>query len=137
MTANTPYCLVEEEHRMRWCPRLVSSCLFYTTTSTTFTTRSFVRSLALPVTVASILVNNPIGAFSLPDNNHSIRKYSTNPIFSTPQKIQPTMSDLKRGPGGRLEDAFASAKERGEAAFVTFVTAGYPSAEGKKSMDRK
>jgi len=39
------------------------------------------------------------------------------------------MSELKKGPGGRLEDAFASAKERGEAAFVAFVTAGYPSAE--------
>jgi tryptophan synthase len=37
---------------------------------------------------------------------------------------------MERGVGGRIEDAFASAKERGEAAFVTFVTAGYPTAKG-------
>ena len=33
--------------------------------------------------------------------------------------------------GGRIEDAFASAKASGEAAFITFVTAGYPTAKGK------
>lgn len=37
---------------------------------------------------------------------------------------------MERGIGGRIEDAFGAAKERGEAAFVTFVTAGYPSAKG-------
>jgi tryptophan synthase len=37
---------------------------------------------------------------------------------------------MERGIGGRIEDAFESAKQRGEAAFVTFVTAGYPSAKG-------
>lgn len=41
------------------------------------------------------------------------------------------MTEMKRGPGGRLEDAFAAAKERGEAAFVGFITAGFPAAEGK------
>jgi|UPI0005819DAB tryptophan synthase len=35
---------------------------------------------------------------------------------------------MERGVGGRIEDAFAAAKEQGEAAFVTFVTAGYPTA---------
>jgi len=45
---------------------------------------------------------------------------------------EPTsVADMQRGIGGRLEDAFESAKERGEAALVTFVTAGYPRAEGK------
>lgn len=38
---------------------------------------------------------------------------------------------MERGVGGRIEDAFAAAKERGEAAFITFVTAGYPSAKGR------
>jgi tryptophan synthase alpha subunit len=33
---------------------------------------------------------------------------------------------------GRIEAAFAAAKERGEAAFVSFVTAGYPTAQGNK-----
>ncbi len=31
----------------------------------------------------------------------------------------------------RLKQAFASAKDRNEAAFVAFVTAGYPEKKGK------
>jgi hypothetical protein len=42
----------------------------------------------------------------------------------------PSVSDMQRGVGGRIEDAFAAAKEKGEAAFVTFVTAGFPASEG-------
>lgn len=38
---------------------------------------------------------------------------------------------MARGLNGRIEEAFASAKERGEAAFVTFVTAGFPSKDGE------
>lgn len=38
---------------------------------------------------------------------------------------------MPRGMGGRIEEAFATAKEKGEAAFVTFVTAGYPTKDGK------
>ena len=44
----------------------------------------------------------------------------------------PSVADMERGVGGRIEEAFAAAKEKGEAAFVTFVTAGYPTAAGKK-----
>lgn len=44
----------------------------------------------------------------------------------------PPVSEMERGVGGRIEEAFAAAKEKGEAAFVTFVTAGYPTADGKK-----
>jgi tryptophan synthase len=40
---------------------------------------------------------------------------------------------MQRGIGGRIENAFEAAKERGEAAFVTFVTAGYPRAQGKQN----
>jgi hypothetical protein len=40
------------------------------------------------------------------------------------------VAKMERGVGGRIEEAFAQSKERGEAAFVTFVTAGYPSAAG-------
>jgi hypothetical protein len=43
----------------------------------------------------------------------------------------PDVADMQRGIGGRIEDAFESAKERGEAAFVTFVTAGYPRSQGE------
>lgn len=45
----------------------------------------------------------------------------------------PPVSEMERGVGGRIEDAFAAAKEKGEAAFVTFVTAGYPRAQGEFS----
>ena len=40
------------------------------------------------------------------------------------------VGDMERGMGGRLESAFESAKEKREAAFVAFMTAGYPKAEG-------
>jgi hypothetical protein len=39
-------------------------------------------------------------------------------------------ADMEKGVGGRIEDAFQAAKEKGEAAFVTFITAGYPTAKG-------
>ena len=38
---------------------------------------------------------------------------------------------MERGHNGRIEEAFAQAKERGEAAFVTFVTAGFPEKNGE------
>jgi hypothetical protein len=44
-----------------------------------------------------------------------------------------SVADLPRGMGGRIEEAFAASKERGEAAFITFVTAGYPAARGTLS----
>ena len=43
-----------------------------------------------------------------------------------------SVESMQRGHGGRIEDAFAKCKEKGEAAFVTFVTAGFPTKEGKK-----
>jgi hypothetical protein len=39
--------------------------------------------------------------------------------------------DMERGVGGRIEAAFEAAKEKGKAAFVTFITAGYPTSQGK------
>ncbi|KAL3938823.1 MAG: hypothetical protein SGBAC_006347 [Bacillariaceae sp.] len=36
------------------------------------------------------------------------------------------VSDMERGMGGRIEAAFEAAKAKGEAAFITFITAGYP-----------
>ena len=50
-----------------------------------------------------------------------LRVASTEPI---------SVADMERGMGGRLESAFETAKEKGEAAFVAFITAGYPKAEG-------
>jgi hypothetical protein len=42
---------------------------------------------------------------------------------------------MERGVGGRIEAAFEASKERGEAAFVTFITAGYPTADGTYLQD--
>eukprot|EP00980_Cylindrotheca_fusiformis_P004662 scaffold991_cov128-Cylindrotheca_fusiformis.AAC.34 len=39
------------------------------------------------------------------------------------------VTDMERGVGGRIEAAFESAKARGEAAFITFITAGYPNSQ--------
>ncbi len=41
------------------------------------------------------------------------------------------VQSMQRGHNGRIEEAFAQAKERGEAAFVTFCTAGFPVKEGE------
>lgn len=43
------------------------------------------------------------------------------------------IAHLQRGSGGRLEDAFLVAKAEKKAAFVAFVTAGFPTAQGKYS----
>ena len=40
------------------------------------------------------------------------------------------VANMERGFGGRIETAFETAKIKGEAAFVSFITAGYPTAEG-------
>lgn len=37
---------------------------------------------------------------------------------------------MERGVGGRIEAAFEASKEKGEAAFISFITAGYPTAQG-------
>jgi hypothetical protein len=51
-------------------------------------------------------------------------------ILFIPRRI----ATMERGIGGRIEDAFAAAKAAGEAAFITFVTAGYPTAKGKSKF---
>lgn len=44
--------------------------------------------------------------------------------------MSPDVAAMRRGMSGRIEESFAAAKEAGRAAFVTFVTAGYPRSEG-------
>lgn len=55
---------------------------------------------------------------------------SSSGLFMVASVESPSVADMQRGMGGRIEEAFKAAKERGEAAFVTFVTAGYPTAQG-------
>jgi hypothetical protein len=82
-------------------------------------------------------------AFTFPVvTQHSLTSVSSGGISAHQGSLFPTalrvassetisVADMKRGIGGRLEDAFEAAKQRGEAAFVTFVTAGYPSSQGE------
>jgi hypothetical protein len=55
------------------------------------------------------------------------RRLSQLNVASTPTIA---VADMERGVGGRIEAAFEAAKEKGEAAFVSFITAGYPTAQG-------
>jgi len=68
---------------------------------------------------------------------HSTAAKTTTPTTTTTLNVAsveiPPVSEMERGVGGRIEEAFAAAKEKGEAAFVTFVTAGYPTKEGKQA----
>jgi len=45
-----------------------------------------------------------------------------------------SVESMKRGHGGRIEEAFAKCKERQEAAFVPFLTAGFPTKEDTPAM---
>lgn len=69
-------------------------------------------------------------AFSSPAVRLGVNKATQLYVASTEPV---SVADMQRGIGGRIENAFEAAKERGEAAFVTFVTAGYPRAEGKQN----
>jgi len=44
------------------------------------------------------------------------------------------VADMERGVGGRIEEAFEAAKAKGEAAFVSFITAGYPTAQDTPAL---
>jgi hypothetical protein len=63
--------------------------------------------------------------------SHSAQRTTSSALNMVASPIERTATaGMERGVGGRIEEAFAQAKERGEAAFVTFVTAGYPTAQG-------
>lgn len=93
----------------------------------------------IAITVKSTITSSsrihlaPLPAASLLATNTSINstKYST---LNTTQFAKMS-SSMARGYNGRIEAAFAAAKDRGEAAFVTFVTAGFPTKEGELRVD--
>jgi len=88
---------------------------------------------------STLALSSPLFSDPLPPPK-SFSRPSTKSALTTTKRAQLTtpVSDqnnnnnknMERGVGGRIEDAFQAAKDRGEAAFVTFVTAGYPSAKG-------
>ena len=74
----------------------------------------------------SIQSTTAFSAASIPNHQRI-----TKSVLNVANVEAPPVSSMERGVGGRIEEAFAAAKEKGEAAFVTFVTAGYPTADGK------
>jgi hypothetical protein len=61
-----------------------------------------------------------------------VRAAQNRNVFPSASTTVPDIADmLQRGIGGRIEDAFESAKKHGKAAFVTFMTAGYPCSQGE------
>lgn len=64
----------------------------------------------------------------------------SNPLLCTQLNVASadtiSVANMERGVGGRIESAFEAAKEKGEAAFVTFITAGYPNAQGACSAKK-
>mgnify|MGYP005680826663 CR=1 FL=1 len=70
----------------------------------------------------------PEGRHHVVDNKKSKSIFPLHVAAETSEAI--SVADMERGMGGRIESAFESAKERGEAAFVAFITAGYPAKEG-------
>lgn len=88
---------------------------------------SFREAVRTSVTLFALPLNS-----SATSTNHLLRRLSSTShnLDSLTTINNMTSSDMRRGQGGRIEDAFAAAKDRGEAAFVSFVTAGYPNPEG-------
>jgi len=74
----------------------------------------------------------PEGRHHVVDNTKSKSIFPLHVAAETSEAIP--VADMERGMGGRIESAFESAKERGEAAFVAFITAGYPAKEDTPSI---
>jgi hypothetical protein len=94
-------------------------------------------ALHLVFWVATLLLVTPRTAHAFfataTTNNHQHPSSARSVASSSTDSTLVDISDLGRGMGGRIEDAFAASKAKGEAAFITFVTAGYPTAQGKRA----
>ena len=105
---------------------------------------SFQRSNSIPCAFHSLSGSNSIdnsdcsssgdnisGSASNSISNNSISSSNNNNHHTSNIKMTDAVANMQRGHNGRIEEAFAAAKNRGEAAFVTFVTAGFPVKEGE------
>lgn len=107
---------------------LFSNIIFLRPTTPNAFTRSLARTI---ITSSSILLYSSSDINSL--NSINTRSTQNNKNNNNNIKMSVT-SQMQRGHNGRIEEAFAQCKEKGEAAFVTFVTAGFPSKEGKEGV---
>lgn len=85
---------------------------------------SIVRICVKPFPSSTLILGRKQDLTTKNQNSHTLEN-------TLQQYTKMSISQMRRGMGGRIEEAFASAKENGRAAFVSFVTAGYPSAEGE------
>jgi len=75
-------------------------------------------------TSARSAVNRPVET-----TGSNIKKSRSALVLDAASTDVMAVADMQRGMGGRLEDAFETSKSKGEAAFVAFITAGYPKKE--------
>jgi hypothetical protein len=89
-------------------------------------------------TLAFSTLSKPASTFGrVAQSSQSINR-ARNPILSN-TKLSVASADavsvaeMEQGVGGRIEAAFGASKEKGEAVFISFITAGYPTAQGEYS----
>jgi hypothetical protein len=68
--------------------------------------------------------------------SHSTKRFNFNTRSLVSSKLHNSfdtmaVTDMERGIGGRIEAAFEAAKAKNEAAFISFITAGYPTPQGR------
>ena len=82
------------------------------------------------VAFSSFSTPKTFGKVAVSGNNQNLQRHIDSALrVASADTI--SVADMERGVGGRIEAAFEAAKEKGEAAFVTFITAGYPNAKGR------
>jgi hypothetical protein len=95
---------------------------------------------------SALSVSNNFGTSRLSRQNAAVPQTSAfsvdnNKLSSTQLNVASadsvSITDMEKGVGGRIENAFQAAKEKGEAAFVSFITAGYPTAKGKEGTNQE
>ena len=82
------------------------------------------------VAFSSFSTPKTFGKVAVSGNNQNLQRHFDSAL-GVASADTVSVADMERGVGGRIEAAFEAAKQKGEAAFVTFITAGYPNAKGR------
>jgi hypothetical protein len=85
------------------------------------------------VAFSSFSTPKTFGKVAVSGNNQNLlRHFDSSLAVASADTI--SVANMERGVGGRIEAAFEAAKQKGEAAFVTFITAGYPNAKDTPAL---
>jgi hypothetical protein len=82
-----------------------------------------------PTVSKALHFGNPLQTSRSSRGVNLIKKSSSGKLQNSFETM--AFTDMERGVGGRIEAAFEAAKNKGEAAFITFITAGYPNPQGR------